>query len=111
MKTPERIQLKRSKGWRLPEGVVVVARGPGRRWGNPYTLGWAESQIARGRNPHNQTPAQYAVNAYRVWLEDQLRAGRLDLEELRGKDLACWCKPGETCHADLLIELANDTRE
>jgi hypothetical protein len=27
--------------------------------------------------------------------------------ELRGKDLACWCKPGEPCHADVLLELAN----
>lgn len=27
--------------------------------------------------------------------------------ELRGKNLACWCKPGAPCHADVLIELAN----
>ena len=37
----------------------------------------------------------------------------LDLSELRGHDLACWCplvdddgKP-VSCHADLLLELAN----
>lgn len=29
------------------------------------------------------------------------------LPELRGKNLACWCKPGRRCHADILIELAN----
>ena len=29
------------------------------------------------------------------------------LPELRGKDLACWCKEGEPCHADVLLELAN----
>jgi hypothetical protein len=27
--------------------------------------------------------------------------------ELRGYNLACWCKPGTPCHADVLIELAN----
>ena len=27
--------------------------------------------------------------------------------ELRGKNLACWCKPGEPCHADVLLDLAN----
>lgn len=27
--------------------------------------------------------------------------------ELAGKDLACWCKPWDPCHADVLIELAN----
>lgn len=26
---------------------------------------------------------------------------------LAGKNLACWCKPGEPCHADVLLELAN----
>jgi hypothetical protein len=27
--------------------------------------------------------------------------------ELRGKNLACWCKPGEPCHADVLLDIAN----
>lgn len=27
--------------------------------------------------------------------------------ELRGKNLACWCKPGAPCHADVLLEIAN----
>ena len=34
---PRRIQLRRAKGWRKPEGAIVVARPT--RWGNPYTLG------------------------------------------------------------------------
>jgi hypothetical protein len=31
----------------------------------------------------------------------------LDLSELKGKNLACFCKDGEKCHADVLLELAN----
>jgi hypothetical protein len=31
-----------------------------------------------------------------------------DPSELRGKNLACWCKPDQPCHADVLLELAND---
>ena len=27
-------------------------------------------------------------------------------KELAGKNLACWCKPGTPCHADVLLELA-----
>lgn len=27
--------------------------------------------------------------------------------ELRGKNLACWCKEGEPCHALVLLEIAN----
>lgn len=29
------------------------------------------------------------------------------LSVLRGKNLACWCKVGDPCHADVLLELAN----
>ena len=37
MTSPQRIQLRRTKGWRKPEGAIVVAR-PG-KWGNPFTVG------------------------------------------------------------------------
>lgn len=29
------------------------------------------------------------------------------VDELRGKNLACWCAAGQPCHADVLLELAN----
>jgi hypothetical protein len=29
------------------------------------------------------------------------------VEELRGKDLACWCREDQACHADILLEKAN----
>jgi hypothetical protein len=32
---------------------------------------------------------------------------RPPLDELRGKDLLCWCPLGSPCHADVLLELAN----
>ena len=35
--TPKRIQLSRKKGWRKPEGAIVVARPS--RWGNPFKVG------------------------------------------------------------------------
>lgn len=34
---PERIQLRRTKGWRKPDGAIVVARPS--RWGNPFIVG------------------------------------------------------------------------
>lgn len=36
---PERLQLSRAKGWRLPAGARSVARPS--RWGNPYEVGMA----------------------------------------------------------------------
>lgn len=37
MSMEKRIQRKRARGWRMPEGAVYVGRPT--RWGNPYTLG------------------------------------------------------------------------
>lgn len=39
--SPQRIQLRRTKGWRKPEGAIVVARPS--RWGNPYVVERARS--------------------------------------------------------------------
>lgn len=93
----QRVQLSRQKGWRLPPNTVVISR-PG-RWGNPFVVGTPE-------NGGNITRAM-AVEQY----ERALREGRLtrsleDVRELIGKDLACWCQPGEACHADVLLAIA-----
>ena len=86
---PERIQLKRKKGWRLPANTVVVSRPS--RWGNPFRVG--------------EYSAEKAVALYRASLAGEtLKRAQA---QLRGKSLACWCKPGRPCHADVLIELAN----
>ena len=93
---PERIQLKRTKGWRMPPNTVNVARPS--RWGNPHRVGWC----AVCGVPHTLADA---IEEYRAEVMDC--APTLALDSLRGKDLACWCKPGEPCHADVLLSLAN----
>ena len=37
------MQLRRTKGWRLPDGAVVVARPT--RWGNPFRVVSAGGQV------------------------------------------------------------------
>ena len=103
---PQRIQLQRTRGWKLPSNTVMVAR-PG-RWGNPYRVGatahWEGADVAI-------PDAAAAVALYRRWMEHHLRKDprtmQKALAELRGKNLACWCKTGAPCHADVLLELAN----
>jgi hypothetical protein len=34
---PKRIQLRRTKGWRLPDNSVIVSRPT--KWGNPFRIG------------------------------------------------------------------------
>jgi hypothetical protein len=53
---------------------------------------------------------QEAVRRYREdLLAGQLSIGVDDVKsELRGRDLACYCPLDEPCHADVLIEVANE---
>lgn len=107
---PKRIQRRRTKGWRLPPNTVCVTR-PG-KWGNPYSLAVTFRWWLMTPQPQTDPPCDPA--------RDRILA---DIEELRGKDLACWCGLCEkhrdglplgehcpdcpACHADILLELAN----
>jgi hypothetical protein len=95
---PKRIQRKRTKGWRKPEGAVDCTR-PG-RWGNPFTVkecGTAEAAVECFRVSRSTMPQE--IDAIK--------------NNLRGKDLMCWCslykEDGRRtpCHADVLLEIAN----
>ena len=98
MTKPVRIRLSRSKGFILQEyshalnGLDAVSVARPSRWGNPYKIG----TCLIGN-------AEMAVEAFRANLPNRI-AG---IFELRGKNLACYCKLGDPCHADVLLELAN----
>jgi hypothetical protein len=112
MAKPVRVQLRRTKGWRMPPNTVKVTRGPGMKFGNPYTIA---GYRAAGFEAPDVVMAYHVVQAFSDWLagrrEDappEQRAVILNnLAELRGKNLACWCAPHRHCHADVLLELAN----
>ena len=110
MKTPTRVQLRRTKGWRMPPNTVKVARPT--KWGNPFIVGRAYSDLF---GPQKLCTAELAVAWYRAWIlaEDGLGGEKVrrDLGELRGKSLACFCKIDRPCHADVLLELANSDEQ
>lgn len=98
MAKPRRIQRKPHKGWRLPSDAVYVGRGS--KWGNPFPF--AHQKYLGGA---------WACEAYSQWLTTTLKGMALlreHLDELKGKDLACWCSLDDPCHADVLLALAND---
>lgn len=113
---PQRVQLRRTKGWRMPPNTVVVARPS--KWGNPFTTAKAiESGYAKPG-----TARASVVEVFREWLtpgpssdawwmgpESDARKAAMHagLADLRGKHLACWCPLDQPCHADVLLELAN----
>ena len=124
MSTPKRIQRKRTKGWKMPEGATYVGRPT--RWGNPWAIKRLSSWEYVGINPDGTEAvegwggrdhaAHWAVYAYRaavkrdlVWYLDvpDREALFMPLSDLVGRDLACWCPLDQPCHADVLLELAN----
>lgn len=53
---PKRIQLQRTKGWRMPAGAVKVDRST--RWGNPYKVGGhADVLLELANRPLGLVPA------------------------------------------------------
>lgn len=112
---PQRIRLSRKKGYRKPEGAIVVARPS--KWGNPYRVVprkgggfhvydgpewigpyWYETKIEA---------AQRAVKGFTIYFLGGGSLFGLHLAELKGHDLACWCPLDAPCHADVLLEWAN----
>lgn len=111
--TPQRIQLRRTRGWRKPEEAVVVARPS--KWGNPFRI---EDCIEAGFADTPEQARAVCVDAFRSWLTgrgwadgtavEALRPAYLaSIDALRGKDLACWCPLDQPCHADVLLAVAN----
>ncbi len=108
--SPVRVQRKRAKGWRMPENTVSVCR-PG-RWGNPFPIGstaWipVDDSGHWTKKPHEPLTRQQTVDCFRFSTEFAIKAYPGYLDELRGKNLACFCPLDQPCHADVLLELAN----
>ena len=125
---PVRLRLSRAKGFDLQvhsravnglPAVNVARPGP---FGNPFTVqGMADAYDCRTESAHH-----YAVEAFRRWLalpNDHETFGPMcghewtqkqhaeihrRLPELRGKNLACFCRPEHACHADVLLRLCTE---
>lgn len=141
MSTPQRVQRKRTKGWKMPAGTIYVGRGS--KWGNPFRSGefykdrtgfhdcpypvlkpffMRETHTITGKlitihcNPISG--ATQAVELYRrfVAYNDDIFTPEA-IAALTGKNLACWCPLTDAqgnhvpCHADVLLEIANQDQE
>lgn len=130
MSAPVRIQRKRTKGWKMPEGAVYVGRPT--VFGNPFKATDACCAFAAvatgGRGNVSRDRAHGAVALYVRWINGgeiecpltAMMANRQfkergapkppslpEIDALRGKSLACFCPLDQPCHADFLLEIAN----
>ena len=77
--------------------------------------------IWRRMADRDEIPAADAVRDFRKWVEREPAVRSFDgafgkppsideIRSLRGFNLCCWCAPGQPCHADVLLEIANSER-
>jgi hypothetical protein len=97
---PVRVQRRRVKGWKMPPNTVYVGRPS--RFANPWKVG---QFIGYDGGNLAYATAEDVVGLYRCHATDP--DDPTDVSELRGKNLACWCRLDQPCHADVLLELAN----
>jgi hypothetical protein len=114
---PQRIQRKRTKGWRMPSNTVYVGRPT--MYGNPFRVGeilsdglqaWVyEAALKNGIDRSKPLTGPQVMALYLAYTE--INKGLFLFEQmlktLRDKDLACWCKLDAPCHADILLKLAS----
>ncbi len=88
-----RVQRKREKGWRQPEGCRYVGRGT--MWGNPFRVGGSITR-EMAVEMYAQSMSVIASN-YNMTVEEWL-------EPLRKYEmLSCYCPLDQACHVDVLI--------
>lgn len=118
----KRIQRKRTKGWKMPENTIYVGRPT--KWGNPLKLvgdmiyinaSWRR-KILDPWVYFKQGTIEDVVKYYDLllngeWLGDNedmrywnIELHKLPINELKGKDLACFCSLSCACHADVLLK-------
>ena len=101
---PKRIQRQRVKGWRMPPGAIYVGRPS--RWGNHIKVGdYGKSPQAR-RTAHWLAVLDFEKSI--EWNPEGEAYKEAARRELRGHDLACFCRLDEPCHADVLLRIANE---
>jgi O-acetyl-ADP-ribose deacetylase (regulator of RNase III) len=85
---------------RVPNGAVYV----GRAWPRRRLSGSPLANPYRLANPDDPSARRRVLEAYRDWLyaaADNDEQVRTALEQVRSRDLACWCAP-RPCHADVI---------
>lgn len=113
----ERIQMSRQNRWRAehPDAIIVDRRT---KWGNPFIVHKHSTDCGVDLEHCDMDMAAHdAAGAVRMFrrcyelrvLGDPILPTIREIRaELAGRDLACWCPLDQPCHADILLEFANE---
>ncbi|PZG14331.1 DUF4326 domain-containing protein [Nonomuraea aridisoli] len=88
----------------VPEGAVYVGRAaPGLKaspYNSPHAVGGKGCRVCGRIHERHEV-----MELYREHLRDHPELVEQARRELAGKDLACWCRPDQECHADVLLSV------
>lgn len=93
------LNLTNLPGHKIPEGAVYIGRWHpwtkvASKWANPYKVG-------------KDGTREEVIAKYKVYLDSMVNQGKLDINELRGKTLVCFCVP-LACHGTVLLDKLAD---
>lgn len=82
-------------GHKVPMGTVYIGRyhpwtKTSSKWANPFKIG-------------KDGTREEVIQKYSTYLDNAILKGTLDISELKGKTLVCWCFPS-ACHGEVLLE-------
>jgi hypothetical protein len=118
----------------MPANTIYVGRPS--MWGNPFRAQQSPlskekwlvcfGTVIAASCPTKQEAQAEAVRLFEMWFNPALAEVGTDLYDFRskygwkgfelanvapyllsGKNLACWCRPDEPCHADSILRIAN----
>jgi hypothetical protein len=114
---PIRVQRKRTKGYKMPPDTVSVTR-PG-WWGNPFVIGGHYKLGTPGTamtyiRAYEWEPGyttlktkEECIEWYEKYLELSPTMTKRIKEELRDKNVACFCPLDQPCYGDIILRIAN----
>lgn len=113
MTTPVRLQLSRRKGFNLQahsravNGLPAVNCARPGPWGNPFIVG-RDGTTTECVELYRALLGFGPCLTCRAEVDDQLAAKQYllaHLDDLRGNNLACWCKPWNLCHVGVIFDV------
>lgn len=76
----------------IPSSAVYIGRPS--VFGNPFVIGKDGDRAE-------------VIRKYAAWIKSKPALMQQARQQLKGKDLVCWCAP-EACHGDVLLKIANE---
>ncbi len=112
---PVRIQRSRQNKQVSPNGLPIVYVGRPGKWGNPFKVtgekgNWfvvSDDGFHLVTFDEKKQAIDCCVENYKEYISHEHNLGIVNVFDLKGKNLSCWCPMECKCHADVLLEIAN----